>query len=75
MTLARQNIAPNLPVQQHQFTVDCQRGALLGAVDAGFEFGQPVGIACGRWVSLTGLSLIDVTHTHSSARLPARRQT
>jgi len=45
--LALQDVAAYLPVQQHQFAVDRQRGALLGAMDAGFELGQPVGIA--RW--------------------------
>ena len=28
---------PDLPVQQHQFAVDRQRGALLGGVDTAFR--------------------------------------
>lgn len=35
----------------HKFAVDRQRCALLGAVDAGLQFGQPVGVArrrCGK---------------------------
>ncbi|MDP2963742.1 MAG: hypothetical protein Q8N54_13365 [Sulfurimicrobium sp.] len=31
--LPRQNVAPDLPVQQHQFAVDRQRGALLCGVE------------------------------------------
>ena len=46
--LPRQNVAPDLPVQQHQLAVDRQRGALLGGVDAALEIGQPVGIPGGR---------------------------
>jgi hypothetical protein len=42
--LARQNVAADVPVEQHQFAVHRQRGALLGGVDAAFEVGQPVGI-------------------------------
>jgi hypothetical protein len=45
--LPRQNVAPDLPVEQHQFAVDGQRRALLGSVDAGFQVKQPVGVkAC-----------------------------
>lgn len=32
--LALQDVAPDLPVEEHQFAVDSQRGALLGRVDA-----------------------------------------
>ena len=44
-SLPRQDVASDLPVQQHQFSVDRQRGALLDGVDAAFEIDQPVGIA------------------------------
>ena len=43
--LPRQNVAPDLPVQQDQFAVHRQRSSLLGAVDAGFQVLQPVGVA------------------------------
>ncbi len=42
--LPRQDVPSDLPVQQHQFAVNRQRGTLLGAVDAGFELQQPVGV-------------------------------
>ena len=48
LRLPGQDVAPDLPVQQHQLAVDGQRGALLGAVDAVFQLGQPVGVALGR---------------------------
>lgn len=50
--LPRQNVSADLPVQQHQLTVDRQRGALLGSVDAGFELGQSAGLAFGCWGQL-----------------------
>ena len=43
--LPRQNVTSDMPVQQHLLAVYRQRGALLGAVNAAFEIGQPVGIA------------------------------
>jgi hypothetical protein len=42
-----QNIAPNLPVKQHQLAVYRQRRALLGGVDTGLQLRQPVGVASG----------------------------
>jgi hypothetical protein len=45
--LPLQDVAPDLPVQQHQLAVDRQRRALLRGVDAGLQLGQPVGIAAG----------------------------
>ena len=46
--LPRQNVAANLPVQQNQLAIDRQRRTLLGGMDAVFQLGQPVGVACGR---------------------------
>ena len=46
--LSRQNIAPDLPVQQHQLAVDRQCGALLRGVDAALEIGKPVSITFRR---------------------------
>ncbi|MOA08030.1 hypothetical protein D3C78_1277640 [compost metagenome] len=37
LCLPGQNIVADLPVEQHQFAVYRQRGALLGAMDAAFE--------------------------------------
>ena len=42
--LASEDIAANLPIKQHQFAIDRQRRALLGGVNACFEFGQPGGV-------------------------------
>lgn len=43
--LPRQDVAPDLLALQDQFAVYRQRGALLGAVDGGFQFLKPVGVA------------------------------
>jgi len=40
-----QNLAPNLPLQQHQITIAIRCRRLLGGVDAGFQVWQPVGYA------------------------------
>ncbi|MNY68224.1 hypothetical protein D3C86_2059510 [compost metagenome] len=37
----------DLPVEQHQFAVHRQRGALLSIMDAAFEVGQPIAVALG----------------------------
>jgi hypothetical protein len=39
--LPLQNVAADVPVQQNQFAVDGQRGALLGGLDALLEIGKP----------------------------------
>jgi len=43
--LPRQNVAPDLPVQQDQLAVHRQRRALQGAVIMGSQVAQPVGVA------------------------------
>jgi len=40
LCLTGQNIVADLPVEQNQLTVHCQRGELLGVVDAAFEVDQ-----------------------------------
>ena len=47
LSLPGQDVTANLPVEQHQFAVYRQRGALLSSVDAFFEVGQPVAVAFG----------------------------
>ncbi len=43
-SLPRQNVSPNVLIQQHQLTVNRQRGALLSCVNAAFEISQPVAV-------------------------------
>ena len=52
--LPRQDVAPDLPIQQQHLAVDRQRGALLRGVDAAFQFRQPVGVALGSGIRPTG---------------------
>ncbi|MNC38261.1 hypothetical protein D3C75_868570 [compost metagenome] len=47
--LSFEYVAADLPVKLHQLAVDCLHRPLLGVMDAGFQFGQPVGVAAG-WV-------------------------
>lgn len=49
LSLACQDVHANLPVQPHQFPVDCQCGALLGAMDAPLQIVQPVSVTVGCW--------------------------
>jgi hypothetical protein len=46
--LPTEDVAADLPVKQHEFAVDGERGALLCGMDARLQFGQPIGIAGGR---------------------------
>jgi len=43
-----EDVAADLPVQQHQFAVDRQRRPLLGGVDAGLQLGEPSGVIGGK---------------------------
>ena len=45
LRLPGQDVAANLPVEQHQFAVNRQRGGLLGTVDSALELCQPDRIA------------------------------
>src|SRR5690606_33110776 len=50
-----QDVTADLPVEQHQFAVDRQRGPLLGTVDAVLQLAQPVGVAFRSWNEGHGL--------------------
>jgi hypothetical protein len=54
--LPRQDVTPDVSVQQHQLTVHRQRGALLGGVNSAFEIGQPIGVALGGFAFIGALS-------------------
>ena len=80
--LTSQDVAADLPLQQHQFAVHRQRRALLCGVDAGLQLGQPLGIVRrrsgqrGRWSSRHAkhrlvMTCGDCRPRHMAARLPA----
>jgi len=47
--LAGQNIAANLPIKRHQFTVDHQSRPLLSSMDAILQFRQPSNVVRRQW--------------------------
>ena len=46
--LPRQDVASDLPVQQHKFPVDGQCGALLRGVYSALQLDEPGAVALGR---------------------------